>query len=126
MGGLCAHPRAARRSNNCGSQGFIVSTDGTVLSATRYFNVSSLDLELHLGLGTRHIAAASISKVTKALAVVVSESAVVRVFNGGILTAEILPEIWLMNRFSSHVQHPRLTEHPRENLAVFAREGDGP
>jgi diadenylate cyclase len=84
----------------------------------------SFELDLHLGLGTRHSAAASITKETKALVVVVSESAIVRVFNGGVLNAEILPEIWLLSRFSSHVKHPRLTEHPHENIAVFASEDD--
>jgi hypothetical protein len=57
---------------------------------------------------------------TDALAVVVSESSIVRVFNGGVLIAEILPEIYLLNRFNSHVKHPRLTEHPEENIAVVA------
>lgn len=104
--------------------GFIVSADGYVLSAARYFNASSDELDLLLGLGTRHIAAASITKQTRALAVVVSESSVVRVFDGGNLTAEILPEMWLLNRYSTHVQHPRLTQHPRQNIVVVANEGD--
>jgi diadenylate cyclase len=77
-------------------------------------------------LGTRHIAAASITKETRALAVVVSESSIVRVFSGGVLTAEILPELWLLNRFSSHLKHPRLTEHPHENIAVVSRENASP
>jgi diadenylate cyclase len=102
--------------------GFIVSADGHVLSAARYFNVASLDFDLLLGLGTRHIAAASISQQTDALAIVVSESSIVRLFNRGKLTAEILPEMWLMNRFSSHVAHPTMTEYPRENVTIFASE----
>jgi hypothetical protein len=36
--------------------------------------------------------------------------------------AEILPEMWLMSRFSSHMAHPTMTEYPRENVAVFATE----
>jgi DNA integrity scanning protein DisA with diadenylate cyclase activity len=106
--------------------GFIVSADGYVLSATCYFNASSLDVDILLGLGTRHIAAASISKQTNALAVVVSESSIVRVFSGGVLTAEILPELWLLSRFSSYVKHPRLTEHPHENIMIVAREDADP
>lgn len=97
--------------------GFIVSTDGHVISAARYFNVASLDFDLLLGLGTRHIAAASISQQTEALAVVVSESSIIRIFSHGELTAEILPEMWLMSRFSSHMAHPTMTEYPRENGA---------
>ena len=79
--------------------GFIVSADGYVISAARYFNVASLDFDLLLGLGTRHIAAASISQQTEALAIVVSESSIVRIFSHGELMAEILPEMWLMSRF---------------------------
>ena len=104
--------------------GFIVSTDGHVLSAARYFKVASLDFDLLLGLGTRHIAAASISQQTEALAVVVSESSIVRIFSHGELMTEILPEVWLMSRFSPHVVHPTITEYPRENVAVFATEDD--
>jgi DNA integrity scanning protein DisA with diadenylate cyclase activity len=104
--------------------GFIVSADGYVLSAARYFKVASLDFDLLLGLGTRHIAAASISQQTEALAVVVSESSIVRIFSRGELVAEILPEVWLMSRFNPHVAHPVITEYPRENVAVFATEDD--
>lgn len=102
--------------------GFVVTADGHVVSAARYFTASIDDLEPMLGLGTRHIAAASISRHTDALAVVVSESSVVRLFEDGRLTAEILPELWLLNRFSSHVPHPRLAAHPAENIAVVAEE----
>lgn len=102
--------------------GFVVSADGHVISASRYFTASIDDLEFMLGLGTRHIAGASISKHTDALAVVVSESSVVRLFEGGRLTAEILPEVWLLNRFSSHMPHPRLAAHPAENIAVVSEE----
>ena len=102
--------------------GFLVSADGHVLSAARYFTASIADLEPMLGLGTRHIAAASITKHTDALAVVVSESSVVRLFEGGRLTAEILPEVWLLNRFSSHMPHPRLAAHPADNVAVVSDE----
>jgi hypothetical protein len=52
----------------------------------------------------------------------VSESSIVRLFNRGKLTAEILPEMWLMSRFSSHVAHPTMTEYPRENVTIFASE----
>jgi len=75
---------------------FVVSKLGIVCSACRYINASAEGLALPLGLGSRHVAAASISRQTQALAVVVSESSVVRVFNGGEIVAEILPELWLL------------------------------
>ncbi len=104
--------------------GFIVSADGVVLSATRYFDASAKGLELLLGLGSRHIAAASITRQTASIAVVVSESAVVRVFSGGDLIAEVLPEVWLISHFSTHIKRPRFVEHPQENIAVVSSEED--
>jgi len=74
---------------------FIVSGNGIVISAARYINASADCLKLPLGLGSRHVAAASITRETDAVAVVVSESSVVRIFNEGKLVAEIIPEIWL-------------------------------
>ena len=43
-------------------------------------------------------AAASISQRTGAVAIVVSESAVVRVFHGGQIEATLIPELWLLDR----------------------------
>lgn len=85
---------------------FIVSDQGVVLSACRYINASSQGIDLPLGLGSRHMAGASISKETRAVAVVVSESALVRVFVDGELTAEIVPELWLLRERSLHVERP--------------------
>jgi len=62
---------------------FVVSADGTVISAARYLNADSTGVDVPLGLGTRHMAAAAITRATKSVAVVVSESSVVRVFNQG-------------------------------------------
>ncbi|MDY7099740.1 MAG: diadenylate cyclase [Actinomycetota bacterium] len=104
--------------------GFVVSADGVVVSAARYFSASLEDAEPMLGLGSRHVAAASVTKQTRALAMVVSESSVVRLFERGRLTSEILPELWLLSRFSSHVQGPRLARHPAENIAVVSRADD--
>lgn len=80
---------------------------------------------LFLGLGTRHISAASISQQTEALAVVVSESSIVCIFNHGRILVEILPEMWPMSRFSSHMAHPTMTEYLRENVAIFANKMEG-
>ncbi len=75
---------------------FIVSNDGVVVSACRYINASSEGIEIPLGLGSRHMAGASISKQTHAIAVVVSEASMVRLFDNGELIAEIIPELWLL------------------------------
>jgi len=45
---------------------FLVSADGIVISACRYISASSEGIELPLGLGSRHMAAASISAVVSA------------------------------------------------------------
>ena len=80
---------------------FVVSEDGVVVSACRYLDTSSHEIKLPLGLGSRHMAAASITRQTDAMAVVVSESSVVRVFDGGAIVAEIIPEFWMMQQFES-------------------------
>lgn len=77
---------------------FILSSDGCVLCACRYINASSDGINLPLGLGSRHMAAASITKQTNAIAVVVSESSVVRVFHNGEIISEIIPELWLFKQ----------------------------
>ncbi len=100
--------------------GFIVDREGYVLSAARYFDASSSGIEVHLGLGARHIAAASITRATRAVGVVVSESSIVRVFCNGELQVEILPELWQLSRFSSHIKRPEMTEHLQENVAIVS------
>lgn len=73
---------------------FVISGDGYVLSASRYIETSPRFIDLPMGFGTRHMAAASISRETDAVAVVVSENDdVVRIFDDGELIAEILTEI---------------------------------
>ncbi len=81
---------------------FIVSDDGVVISACRYINATYEGIKLSLGLGSRHIAAASITKKTNAVAVVVLESSMVRVFDNGEIISEIIPEIWMLTQYSSH------------------------
>ena len=77
---------------------FVVRADGVFLSAGRYIDVDLTTPQNFLpGLGTRHAAAASISASTNAIAVVVSQSSVVRVFSGGEVRAEIIPELFLMS-----------------------------
>lgn len=100
--------------------GFVVSSTGVVESAARYFESSLSPIRLPLGLGTRHHAAASITATTTAVAIVVSESSIVRVVSGGELVAEILPELWLLRRFVSHMEHPHLVEHRTDNVVVVS------
>ncbi len=83
---------------------FVVSDDGVVLSACRFIDTSSEGIELPLGLGGRHMAAASITNDTGAVAVVVSESSIVRVFDNGELVSEILPEVYMFSRYSLHLR----------------------
>ena len=80
--------------------GFVVSREGTVLSACRYLDPVATEVDVPLGLGSRHIAVANMSAVTKAVGIVVSESSVVRLFCHGQLVGEIIPEVWMM----SHAQ----------------------
>jgi diadenylate cyclase len=79
--------------------GFVVSREGTFLSACRYLDAvaGAAEVDVPLGLGSRHIAAANMSAVTKAVGIVVSESSVVRLFCHGQLVGEIIPEVWLMD-----------------------------
>jgi len=53
---------------------FIVTDKGIFLSAARYILTEYKKIDIPLGLGSRHIAAASITGVTSSAAVVVSES----------------------------------------------------
>ena len=77
---------------------FIVSGEGIVLSACRYLNASAEGINVLLGLGSRHMAAASITNETQAIAIVVSESSVVRIFERGKMVEELIPEILIRSR----------------------------
>lgn len=100
---------------------FIVSDNGTVISACRYINSSSEGIDLPLGLGTRHMAAASITKETEAISVVVSESAIVRVFDNGEIVSEIIPELWLLRKYGIHLTGSYLKRTEGE-LTVVSKE----
>jgi DNA integrity scanning protein DisA with diadenylate cyclase activity len=104
--------------------GFVISGSGEALSACRYFESTLPKLQQPLGLGTRHIAAASISATTNAIAVVVSESAIVRVYAGGTLITEILPELWLLHRYMPHIAQPALTSDQAHNLAIVSERAE--
>jgi len=75
---------------------FIINKDGEVAAACRHIDCSADGINLSKGLGSRHWAAAAITRRTKAIAVCVSESSgTVRVFQNGELRMRIEPE---MNR----------------------------
>lgn len=103
--------------------GFVVSGDGVVLSAARFFEATTLEVNVPLGLGTRHLAAAGMSKRTRALVVVVSESSLVRVFRDGEIIAEIYPELWLFRLQQSQISGPRVEEQDEEQMTVVSKEG---
>lgn len=63
---------------------FVIRDDGVVLAAGRHLKVSSEDTDLPQGLGARHRAAAGITALTDAIAVVISESTGdIRIFSRG-------------------------------------------
>jgi DNA integrity scanning protein DisA with diadenylate cyclase activity len=100
---------------------FIVSDEAVVISATRYIDASSEGINLPLGLGSRHMAAASITNHTKSIAVVVSESAVVRIFDNGEIISEIIPELWLFRRHGLHLEGP-LSMRSSDEITVASKK----
>ena len=107
---LEGHPESARHVSDANLRGtvkelaqldgaFVVSAAGVVIAVCRYLDAAATTIELPLGLGSRHIAAAHISAATRAVGIVVSESAVVRLFCHGALIGEIIPELWMLKRY---------------------------
>jgi len=74
---------------------FIVREDGVVIAAGRYLNFDDeKEIDVPLGLGARHMAAAGISRDTEAIAIVVSQtSGSVRVFRRGKAALELAPRV---------------------------------
>lgn len=130
---LAGHPRHLKKVSNADMRetvkelaqldgAFIVSGDGIILSAARYLEAPGRGVKLPLGLGTRHMAAAAMSEHTRAVAIVVSASSVVRVFDNGEIVGEVLPELWLMTRTSSYIERPQISESRDEKLTVVTKE----
>lgn len=72
---------------------FILREDGVILAAGRHLDASGEHIEIPLGLGSRHRAAAGITSLTDALAIVVSEeTGGVRIFHHGKIFMEIEKE----------------------------------
>lgn len=99
---------------------FVVSDGGVVVSACRYIDAFSGGIALPLGLGSRHVAAASITKQTGAVAVVVSESSIVRIFDDGEIISEIIPELWMFARYGTHLVG-EVSELPEEDLTIVSK-----
>ncbi len=69
---------------------FVIRNDGVILAAGRHLDASGETIEIPKGLGSRHRAAAGITNVTRAIAVVISESTgEVRLFSRGKIFMEI-------------------------------------
>jgi diadenylate cyclase len=104
---------------------FIVGSDGTFVSAGRFIDVDVSDeTNFIAGLGTRHAAAASITRATGAIAVVVSQSSVVRVFARGELLAEIIPELFLLSRERLMMPSADVVPVPEAGLTLAVSDGD--
>ncbi len=69
---------------------FVIKSDGTIVTAGRHLSAALDSKDFPAGLGSRHIAAAGITNVTKAVAMVISESSGnVSVFKNGKLFVTI-------------------------------------
>ena len=100
---------------------FVVSDQGIVVSACRYLDAMASDVVLPYGMASRHLAGASISQVTDAVAIVVSESSMVRVFDDGKLVAEIIPELWLMDHYNVQLSKPYEEERVGDLAVITAK-----
>ncbi len=98
---------------------FVVDDDGVFVSAGRFVDVDlGAPENFFPGLGTRHAAAASITRATSAVAVVVSQSSVVRVFAEGEVRAEVIPELFLMQRDHLFARDALVQQHPDAGVTV--------
>jgi len=69
---------------------FVIGSEGTVITAGRYLGASADSTDIARGLGSRHLAAAGITALTNAVAIVISESTGdVRIFKNGETLMEI-------------------------------------
>ena len=81
---------------------FIIREDGVIISGGRYISASVRGLTLPKGLGARHVAAAAITKTTRAIALAISESTGTdRVFKQGKIVLQI-------NTHRRHIEQDQL------------------
>jgi DNA integrity scanning protein DisA with diadenylate cyclase activity len=106
---LAGHAESLRQINDTNLRGtikelaqldgaFVINDAGVVVAACRYLDTVGAGVEIPLGLGSRHLAAANMSSVTGTVGIVVSESSTVRIFCHGKMVGEIIPELWLLSR----------------------------
>ena len=100
---------------------FVVDKRGTFAAAARYVDVEP-GTRLMPGLGTRHAAAASITAGTRAIAILVSQSSIVRVYARGEIRAEIVPELFLLSRDSLFTQDGQVQQVPEAGITVAVAE----
>ena len=102
---------------------FLVDGDGTFAAAARYIDVEvGTPNAFTPGLGTRHAAAASISAATRATAIVVSQSSIVRVYGAGEIRAEIVPELFLMSQQQLFTPGAAVRHVPEAGITVALAE----
>jgi DNA integrity scanning protein DisA with diadenylate cyclase activity len=102
---------------------FVVSAEGVAIAACRYLDAAATAIDLPLGLGSRHLAAAHISSATRAVGIVVSESAVVRLFCRGGMIGEIIPELWMLKRYDIQAGGPLVKETAGDIAVITPRRG---
>ena len=104
---------------------FVVSSTGIVVAACRYLDAAASPIEIPLGLGSRHLAAAHISSATRAVGIVVSESSVVRLFCHGGMIGEIIPELWMLKRYEIQAGGPLMKETVGDLAVITPRRRRG-
>lgn len=93
---------------------FIVTSDGTIERSRQMLEVSHEDLTMTKGLGARHWAAAAITRKTKAISVVVSQSTgTVRIYQDGHLIIRIEPMDKAVTWQEFNFEPPKQSEEPK-------------
>lgn len=100
---------------------FLVRDRGTFAAAARYIDIDPT-IPLMPGLGTRHAAAASVTRETGAVAIVVSQSSIVRVYHEGEIRAEIVPELFLLSRDGLFTRNADVVPFPEAGITVAVAE----
>jgi diadenylate cyclase len=128
---LYGHSESAKNIRNTGMRetlkelakldgAFVISDEGIVLAGSQLLSAPLGDVEIPLGLGTRHYAAAAISNKTRAVAIVISKSSVIRIFQRGTLKAEIMPQKMFLSDCAVYLQGP-YSEHSSQELTTLVR-----